>query len=81
MRSVQQQHFYSESKGCLGANDNFSKLNVGKCEVIAFLNDRSATSVECSIDGELVSVASSRPVENIIKQGVSSSLAEWERES
>ena len=34
----------------------FLKLNVGKCEVIVFSYDRSATSVECSVGGELVLV-------------------------
>ena len=38
------------------ANYNFLKLNVGKCEVIVFSTDRSATSVECSVDGKLVPV-------------------------
>ena len=38
------------------ANYNFLKLNVGKYEVIVFSTDRSATSVECSVDGKLVPV-------------------------
>ena len=38
------------------ANDNFLKLNMGKCEVTVFSTDRSATSVEYSVDGELVPI-------------------------
>ena len=38
------------------ANENFLKLNVGKCEVIVFSTDRSVTSVECSVDGKLVPI-------------------------
>ena len=30
------------------------KFNVGKCEVIVFSTDRSTTTVECSIDGEVI---------------------------